>query len=409
MSTLTLPARAGQRPTVIHLDLVTLGIVAAIVLLGLVMVTSASISLATKESGEPFAYLVRQFSTLMVGLIAATAAFSVRTEWLEKASWWLLGGAIVLLVLVLIPGIGYSVNGSRRWLRLAGLNFQASEAARVMVLVFIASYAVRREAELRTSFLGLLKPLLIVGGIGVLLLLEPDFGAAVVLAVTAFGVLFLAGARWRDVLGLALAGGALITVVAFSSEYRLQRLTSFRNPWEDPFDTGFQLTQSLIAIGRGGWTGVGLGESVQKLFYLPEAHTDFLFAVLAEELGLLGVVATLGLFLALAWRALHLSRLANQAGLKFPAYLAAGFGIWVALQAFINIGVNMGALPTKGLTLPFMSYGRSSLAVTLAWVGVILRVYHETAAASRGSAATSLRSTARATGEGRGTLEGVGA
>ena len=263
MSTLTLPARAGQRPTVIHLDLVTLGIVAAIVLLGLVMVTSASISLATKESGEPFAYLVRQFSTLMVGLIAATAAFSVRTEWLEKASWWLLGGAIVLLVLVLIPGIGYSVNGSRRWLRLAGLNFQASEAARVMVLVFIASYAVRREAELRTSFLGLLKPLLIVGGIGVLLLLEPDFGAAVVLAVTAFGVLFLAGARWRDVLGLALAGGALITVVAFSSEYRLRRLTSFRNPWEDPFDTGFQLTQSLIAIGRGGWTGVGLGESVQ--------------------------------------------------------------------------------------------------------------------------------------------------
>jgi cell division protein FtsW len=260
-----------------------------------------------------------------------------------------------------------------------------------MVLIFIASYAVRRESELRSSLMGLIKPLLVVGIFFGLLLMEPDFGAAVVLTATAFGVLFVAGARWRDVIGLAVIGAGLLAAVAVSSPYRLRRLTSFRNPWEDPFDSGFQLTQSLIAIGRGGWTGVGLGESVQKLFYLPEAHTDFLFAVLAEELGLFGVLLTIGLFVALAWRALYIARLANEAGLKFQSYLAAGFGIWVAIQAFINMGVNMGALPTKGLTLPFMSYGRSSLIVTLAWVGIVLRVYHEAAQASRGTTAASLR------------------
>lgn len=391
MSTFTLPARGGARPTTIHLDLITLLIVSSIVLLGLVIVTSASISIASKEAGDPFLYLERQFVLVVAGAIAASLAFAIRTEWLEKSALLLLALAGVLLIAVLIPGIGHSVNGSRRWIRLAGFNFQASEAARVMVLIFIASYAVRREAELRSSLLGLIKPLLVVGLFFGLLLMEPDFGAAVVLTATAFGVLFLAGARWRDVIGLAVIGTGLLVAVAMSSPYRLRRLTSFRNPWEDPFDSGFQLTQSLIAIGRGGWTGVGLGESVQKLFYLPEAHTDFLFAVLAEELGLLGILLTIGLFVALAWRALYIARLANEAGLKFQSYLAAGFGIWVAIQAFINMGVNMGALPTKGLTLPFMSYGRSSLIVTLAWVGVLLRVYHEAAQASRGMTAASLR------------------
>jgi len=391
MSTFTLPARGGARPTTIHLDLITLLIVSSIVLLGLVIVTSASMSIASKEAGDPFLYLERQFVLVVAGAIAASFAFAIRTEWLEKSALLLLALAGLLLIAVLIPGIGHSVNGSRRWIRLAGFNFQASEAARVMVLIFIASYAVRREAELRSSLLGLIKPLLVVGIFFGLLLMEPDFGAAVVLTATAFGVLFLAGARWRDVIGLAVIGTGLLVAVAMSSPYRLRRLTSFRNPWEDPFDSGFQLTQSLIAIGRGGWTGVGLGESVQKLFYLPEAHTDFLFAVLAEELGLLGILLTIGLFVALAWRALYIARLANEAGLKFQSYLAAGFGIWVAIQAFINMGVNMGALPTKGLTLPFMSYGRSSLIVTLAWVGVLLRVYHEAAQASRGTTAASLR------------------
>jgi cell division protein FtsW len=204
----------------------------------------------------------------------------------------------------------------------------------------------------------------------------------------------MAGARWRDMLVLAVVGGGGLTLIAMSSEYRLRRLTSFRNPWLDPFDSGFQLTQSLIAIGRGGWTGVGLGESVQKLFYLPEAHTDFLFAVLAEELGLLGVLLTVALFFALSWRALYIARLASDAGLKFQAYIAAGFGVWVGLQSFINIGVNMGLLPTKGLTLPFMSYGRSSMLVALAWVGLVLRVYHEAVVAAKGPAAISLRGSA---------------
>jgi len=381
----------SNRSSPIHIDFVTVMLVFGIVLLGLVMVTSASISMATKEGGDAFGYLLRQFTLVIVGSVFAAVMFTIRTEWLEKMALPLLALAVVLLVLVLIPGIGHSVNGARRWIRLAGISIQVSEVTRVIVLVFIASYAVRREEELRSSFMGLLKPLIILAGFFVLLLLEPDFGAATVLMVTAFGVLFIAGARLRDVAGLAVLGAAVLVFVAMSSDYRMRRLTAFRNPWLDPFDSGFQLTQSLIAIGRGGWTGVGLGESVQKLFYLPEAHTDFLFAVLAEELGLVGILVTLALFLALAWRALWISRLAHDSGLKFQSYLAAGFGIWVGLQAFINIGVNMGVLPTKGLTLPFMSYGRSSLIATLTWVGMLLRVYHEAAQASRGATAAGLR------------------
>ena len=381
----------SNRSSPIHIDFVTVMLVFGIVLLGLVMVTSASISMATKEGGDAFGYLLRQFTLVIVGSAFAAVMFTIRTEWLEKMALPLLALAVVLLVLVLIPGIGHSVNGARRWIRLAGISIQVSEVTRVIVLVFIASYAVRREEELRSSFMGLLKPRIILGGFFVLLLLEPDFGAATVLMVTAFGVLFIAGARLRDVAGLAVLGAAVLVFVAMSSDYRMRRLTAFRNPWLDPFDSGFQLTQSLIAIGRGGWTGVGLGESVQKLFYLPEAHTDFLFAVLAEELGLVGILVTLALFLALAWRALWISRLAHDSGLKFQSYLAAGFGIWVGLQAFINIGVNMGVLPTKGLTLPFMSYGRSSLIATLTWVGILLRVYHEAAQASRGATAAGLR------------------
>ncbi len=394
MSSFSLPTGKGGRSVPLHIDGVLIGLVFAIVLLGLVIVTSASISMVSQEGGAPFAYLERQLLLVFAGCVGAMGAFAIRGELLEKLAFPLLVLAVILLLLVLIPGVGHVVNGSRRWIRLAGVNFQVSEATRVMVLVFIASYAVRREEELRSSFSGLIKPLVLLGVFFVLLLLEPDFGAAVVLLFTACGVLFMAGARWRDMLVLAVLGGGGLTLIAMSSEYRLRRLTSFRNPWLDPFDSGFQLTQSLIAIGRGGWTGVGLGESVQKLFYLPEAHTDFLFAVLAEELGLLGVLLTVALFVALSWRALYIARLASDAGLKFQAYIAAGFGIWVGLQSFINIGVNMGLLPTKGLTLPFMSYGRSSMLVALAWVGLVLRVYHEAVVAAKGPAAISLRGSA---------------
>jgi len=379
-------ARSSSKHGAVHLDPVTLALSLAIVLLGLVMVTSASVSIAGQESGQPFYYLERQLFLTLIGGACAALVFSIPTELLERASLPLLAIAIALLLIVLVPGLGHSVNGSRRWLRLAGVNFQVSELARVLVLIYIASYAVRREAELRESFVGLGKPLLLLFGVCALLLLEPDFGAATVLFATGFGLLFLAGARLRYVIAMTAIAGAGFAVLAVSSSYRMRRLTAFLDPWADPFNSGFQLTQSLIAIGRGQWFGVGLGDSVQKLFYLPEAHTDFLFAVLAEELGLVGVVLTLALFLGLVWRSFQIARLAAAAGLKFPAYLASGFGLWIGIQAFINIGVNMGVLPTKGLTLPLMSYGRSSLIVALAWVGLLLRVYHEAMRQQRGSA-----------------------
>jgi cell division protein FtsW len=256
----------------------------------------------------------------------------------------------------------------------------------VFVLIYLASYAVRRAEELRGTLTGLAKPLGLLACVAALLLGEPDFGAATVLFATGFGLLFVAGARLRYVIGMTVIAGGGFAALAITSSYRLRRLTAFLDPWADPYNSGFQLTQSLIAIGRGDWFGVGLGASVQKLFYLPEAHTDFLFAVLAEELGLAGVVLTLALFGALIWRSFRIARMAAEAGLEFAAYLAAAFGLWLGIQAFINIGVNMGVLPTKGLTLPLMSYGRSSLIVTLAWVGLVLRVYHEVMVQRRGSA-----------------------
>ena len=378
--------RSAARGSAVHLDPVTLALIGAIVLLGLIMVTSASVSIASEDSGQPFYYLERQLLLTLIGLACAAALFAVPSALLEKAAPALLVTALLLLLVVLVPGLGHAVNGSRRWLRLAGANFQVSELARVLVLIYLASYAVRRETQLRESLAGLAKPLALLCCASALLLAEPDFGAATVLFATGFGLLFLAGARLRYVIAMTAIAGSAFAVIAVSSSYRVRRLTAFLNPWADPFNSGFQLTQSLIAIGRGQWFGVGLGDSVQKLFYLPEAHTDFLFAVLAEELGLAGVLLTLGLFLALIWRSFRIARLAADAGLKFPAYLAAGFGLWIGIQAFINIGVNMGVLPTKGLTLPLMSYGRSSLIVALAWTGLLLRVYHEASAKQRGSA-----------------------
>jgi len=378
--------RAPGRNGGLRLDPVLLMLVSTILLLGLVMVTSASITIATRDSGQPFAYLERQLILVVLGVGFGALAFMLPIARLEQLAMPLLIAAVLLLVAVLIPGLGHVVNGSRRWLRIAGFNFQVSEAARVLTLIYIASYCVRFEGALRSSFSGVARPLALLALMAVLLLAEPDFGAASVLFVTGFGVLFLAGAQLRWVLAAMLAGGAAMAALVLMSGYRMRRLTAFLDPWADPFNSGFQLTQSLIAIGRGEWFGVGLGASVQKLFYLPEAHNDFLFAVLAEELGLVGVVLTLGLFLALAWRIFALARRAQAAGMKFHCYLAAGFGLWLALQAFVNIGVNMGVLPTKGLTLPLMSYGRSSLLVTLAWLGVIMRVHHEVASGSRGQA-----------------------
>ena len=364
-------------------DHVTLGLSAALLLVGLIMVTSASMSIAAKDLGDPFYFLERQLIFGFVGVLVAWALTRVPAELWDKYSLPLLLLGLSLLLLVLIPGLGATVNGARRWMRIGPINFQVSELAKVLALTWVCSYCVRKRPELLDTFPGLLKPVGLLAAAGFLLLMEPDFGAATVLFATGFAVLFVAGARLRYVLVLVSAVSLVFAVLALASPYRLRRLTEFLHPWDDPFNGGFQLTQSLIAIGRGSWFGVGLGSSVQKLFYLPEAHTDFVFAVLAEELGLAGVIGVLALFVALVWRAFRISRMAAQAGMQFQAYLALAFGVWLGVQALVNIGVNMGVLPTKGLTLPLLSYGRSSLLVSLGWLGVLLRIHHEVKCTSR--------------------------
>jgi cell division protein FtsW len=340
-------------------------------------------SVAAKDFGDPFYFLERQFVFGACGVALAWLATRIPAELWDKYSLALLLLGLALLLLVLIPGIGAKINGARRWMRIGPMNFQVSELAKVLVLTWVCSYCVRKRTELEQTLAGLVKPTALLTVSGVLLLLEPDFGATTVLFATGFAVLFVAGARLRYVFSLLCLVAVAFSLLAVLSPYRLKRLKVFLDPWADPYNDGFQLTQSLIAIGRGGWTGVGLGSSIQKLFYLPEAHTDFVFAVLAEELGLIGVIGIIGLFMGLVWRAFQISRMASQAGLKFQSYLALAFGVWLGLQALVNIGVNMGVLPTKGLTLPLLSYGRSSLIVSLGWLGVLLRIYHEVKCTSR--------------------------
>ncbi|NNM61183.1 MAG: putative lipid II flippase FtsW [Steroidobacteraceae bacterium] len=364
-------------------DPVTVGICAALFLVGLIMVTSASMSIAGRDYGNPFYFLVRQFVYGFLGIGFAWLVTRVPTRLWDRYALFFLMCGMALLLVVLIPGIGARVNGSRRWMRIGPASFQVSELARVLIVNWVCGYCVRKRAELEESLVGVLKPIGLIGFASLLLLLEPDFGATTVLFVTGLAVLFVAGTRLRYVILLLVAGTAALGVLAVTSAYRLKRLTVFLHPWNHPFNSGFQLTQSLIAFGRGSWFGVGLGNSVQKLFYLPEAHTDFVFAVLAEELGLVGVIGVIALFVALVWRSIGISRMAARAGLHYQSYLALAFGVWIGLQAIINMGVNMGVLPTKGLTLPLISYGRSSLLVTLAWIGVLLRIYHETQCASR--------------------------
>jgi cell division protein FtsW len=376
-------ARSNARTRSWNIDPVLLLTVAGLLLFGLVMMTSASISIADRRLDDPFYFLERQAIGVAFGLVAALLAMSVPMSVWQRLSIPLLVTAYVLLIVVLIPGIGHEVNGSRRWLRLGVMNFQASELARVLMLMYLASYIVRRHEELKEDVRGFIKPLALLVAAAGLLLLEPDFGAATVLMATGLAMLFLAGVKLRHFIVLVALATAALAVIAVTSPYRFRRLSGFLNPWEDPFNSGFQLTQSLIAIGRGELFGVGLGSSVQKLFYLPEAHTDFVFAVLAEELGLLGVLVLVALLVTLVWRSLQIAHRAADAGLPFQAYCAAAFALWVGLQSFINIGVNLGVLPTKGLTLPLLSYGGSSMLVTLGWLGLVTRVHHEASCAGR--------------------------
>ena len=350
----------------------------ALLALGLLMVTSASIPLASNKLDQPFYYLIRQGIYIGSGLLFAAAALQLPVETWRRSAPGLLLAAIGLLLLVLIPGIGKEVNGSTRWLALGPLNVQVSEAAKLFALIYVASYLQRHGTVLQTSTMAMLRPLMVLGVLAVLLLLEPDFGTAVVMLATALGMLFLAGVNiWRFAALQGLVIGTM-TVLLYSSDYRRARLTSFLDPWADPFKKGFQLTQSLIAIGRGELAGVGLGASVQKLFYLPESYTDFLFAILAEELGLIGVLVVIALYATIVWRAFAIAGRAERLGMPFATHLAYGIGLWFGIQALFNMGVNMGVLPTKGLTLPLMSYGGSSVVVMCVALAILLRIDLET-------------------------------
>lgn len=373
-ATMPFPARLKQR---LQPDPGILLLGSLLLLGGLVVLASASISVSDNLAGDPFYYVRRQALAAVVGGLAAFACLCVPMAVWGNVGPLLLLLALALLAVVLLPGVGHEVNGSTRWLRIGFMNVQVSEPARLCLILYLSGYLVRQSKPLRERFTGFLRPMLVLSLACGLLLAEPDFGAAIVLLATALAMLFVAGARLRDFCFFFGTGVAAMAGLAVTSPYRLQRLTGFLDPWSDPYDSGFQLTQSLIAIGRGEWLGVGLGNSVQKLFYLPEAHTDFVFAVFAEEFGLAGAFVLIALFAAFLWRIFRLAMRAARAERFFEAYLAVGIGTWLGLQAFINIGVNMGLLPTKGLTLPLVSYGRSSLIVAMASIGLLLRIHHE--------------------------------
>ena len=359
-------------------DVALVLVVAALLAIGLIMVASASTSIAARVHGDPLFHFWRQSIHVAVAAGALVLAARLPVRLWQRAGPAFMLVAVALLALVLVPGIGREVNGSTRWLGIGPLNVQPSEFAKLAFVIYLAGDVVRREETIRVERSGVLGPLAVLAAVSVLLLLEPDHGAIFVLCATVFAMLFLAGVPMIRYAALAFAAaGALAAVVLLHKGYVIHRLTSFIDPFADPFGSGFQLTQSLIAIGRGGWFGVGLGEGVQKLFYLPEAHTDFLFAVLAEEFGLVGTLTIVGLYTFIVLRALAIGRNAEAAQSRFAAYLAYGIGLLLGLHAFVNIGVNIGALPTKGLTLPLMSYGGSNLLASAVGIGILLRIDHE--------------------------------
>ena len=344
---------------------------------GVTMATSTTVEMAYKDHVDAFFYLKKQLVFMSIGLFAIFMVARIRLIYWESLGPLMLMASIALLALVLIPGIGRSVNGSARWLLIGPIAVQISEFAKVAMIIYLAGYMVRHGPRVQTKFAAFLNPLVVLGVIVILLMLEPDFGSAVVFVVTVFAMLYLGGVRFTPFLLFTAVAFALLVLLAISSPYRLERISSFLDPWADPFDTGFQLTQALIAIGNGGIFGVGIGESVQKLFYLPEAHNDFVFAVLAEEMGLVGVVMLLTAYFVLIWRCFSLGNIAQSLRMTFAQNLAYGCGIWFALQTIISLSVNMGMLPTKGLSLPFLSVGGSNLLASCIALGLLTRVYLE--------------------------------
>ncbi len=368
-------------------DTVLTWVITALLAIGLVMVYSASI--ATAEAGrytghQATYYLVRHGMFMTIGLVVAVIAFQVPTQKWQKYAPILFMAGVVLLILVLIPGIGKSVNGSRRWISLFVFNMQPSELMKLFAVLYAADYAVRKGA-VRHHFVQSFVPMFgVMALVGALLLLEPDMGAFVVICAIAMGMLWLGGFNLKIFGALSIALPLAFAALIFSSEYRMQRVLGFLDPWSDPYGKGYQLSHALIAFGRGEWLGVGLGGSVEKLFYLPEAHTDFLLAVIAEELGLFGVTAVLFLFGWLIVRAFAIGRQAAMSDRLYPALVAQGIAVWLGVQAMINIGVNMGVLPTKGLTLPFLSFGGSGVVVNMVAIAVLLRIDYENRRVARG-------------------------
>jgi cell division protein FtsW len=362
--------------------------------LGLVMVYSASIAMAEASAHTGYRawyFLVRHGVFIAVGLAAAAVTFQIPVKVWQRLAIWLFAIAALLLVLVLVPGVGKVVNGSRRWLPLGLINMQPSEFMKLAAVLYASSYAVRKAAFLhaeqplrQTLLRGFLPLFAVMTAIGGLLILEPDFGAFVVIVAIGFGILFLGGLDWRLFVGLSVLLPIALAAVLVAAPYRIQRLTTFLDPWADPMHKGYQLSHSLIAFGRGEWLGVGLGSSVEKLLYLPEAHTDFLLAVIAEELGFIGVTAVIVLFGWLLYRAYAIGRQAARLERAFAALVAWGIGVWIGVQTFINMGVNMGVLPTKGLTLPLLSFGGSGIVVNCIAVAVLLRIDYENRQMLRG-------------------------
>ncbi len=352
--------------------------ITALVAFGIVMIASSSIAVAENQHVGEFHYLKRHLLFLALGgTLAAWIALRIELDWLERYAGRLLILTFALLALVFLPHVGMRVNGARRWINLGISGFQPVELAKLTVVLYVASYLVRHRDGVETRFWGAVKPVAVAGFTAALLLIQPDFGSAALIGVVTIGMLWLGGARMRNLLIMGLPLVPLSAYLALSTDYRVKRLTSFLDPWKDPFNNGFQLTQALIAVGRGKWFGVGLGGSVQKLFYLPEAHTDFILAVIAEELGFVGVVCVLALFVLLVGRGLQLGLRGVELGQHRAGYLAFGISLMLGLQALVSVGVNLGVLPTKGLTLPLISSGGSSTLMTCVMLGVLLRAGYE--------------------------------
>jgi len=349
----------------------------ALAAIGVVMVTSSSIAVADGSHVGAFYYLKKHIGFLFGGCILAGVAMRTELKLIEKHSTLLLLLGVVGLLLVFVPGFGMRINGARRWINLFVTSFQPVEAMKLILVAYLSSYLVRHREGVEYELFGVVKPIGVAGFIVLLLLAQPDFGSAALVVATTVGMVWLAGARMRNLLLLALPLVPLLIYAATAEDYRIKRLTSFLDPWKDPFNDGFQLTQALIAVGRGEWLGVGLGSSVQKLFYLPEAHTDFILAVLAEELGLAGIATVIGLYIVLVGRGLYIGLKGVELGHRFSGYVAYGISLMLGFQAMVSIGVNLGVLPTKGLTLPLISSGGSSVLMTCCMVGVLLRATFE--------------------------------